>query len=179
MIRGGLDTQLDFLRARSAAAQSHSFSTLLEHLTGTRELLCAWRACPDLCAAGLFHSVYGTESFGPVSIGLAEREAVRGVIGAAAEEIVYLFSVMTAESFEANLRLESGFSVQERTSKTHVGIAPPMFRHLCNLSAANWLEQRDRLPRQFQSLGRERYRSMLKFVLPAAADALTAAYDFS
>lgn len=177
-INQSFEMQVEFLRSRGAAAQPHSLSSLIQHLIGTRELLLYWGASPALCTAGLFHSVYGTESFQAATVDLKERDTIREIIGAESEEIAYLFSVMTRESFEANLEFESNFRLQERTSKTWVGISFRMFQQLCNLNAANWLEQRERLPRSFRELGRERYRRMLKFVLPAAAVALKAAYEF-
>ena len=177
-MRQSYDKQIAFLRSRDAAMQPHSFSDLLQHLVGTRAILQSWQAAPVLCTAGLFHSVYGTESFPVASVDPAEREVVRNMIGTESEEIVYLFSVMTRESFEANLGCKSAYSIQNRLSMERVEISPHLFRQLCNLSAANWLEQLDRLPKAFQEFGRERYRRVLKFALPAAAKALREAYNF-
>jgi hypothetical protein len=178
MTDGRLEGQIEFLRSCGAAETSHSLSCLLEHLRNTREILASWGACRSLCDAGLFHSVYGTESFQVVSVDFTERESVREVIGAEAEEIAYLFSMMTRESFEANLTLEGRYRIRERVTGNWVEISPRTLRHLCNLSAANWLEQRPRLPVELRDYGRERYRLMLGFLLPAAALALSEAYNF-
>lgn len=178
MMSPTLEMQLAFLRGRGAKARSHSFSNLLDHLLGTRKLLLCWQASPTLCIAGLFHSVYGTESFEPETVSLAKRESVRELIGKPAEEMVYLFSVMTQESFENNLRADPEYRLRERTTGNWVEIEPQMLRDLCNLSAANWLEQWDRLPVQLRSLGREKYCAILRFVLPRAAQAIRTAYDF-
>ena len=178
MTGGGLEAQVEFLRSRGAAETSHSFSCLLEHLVSTRDILESWGACLPLCDAGLFHSVYGTESFPVVSVPLAERERVREVIGAEAEQLAYLFSAMTRESFEANLRHDGDYSVFDRVAGARVDISARTLRHLCNLSAANWLEQRPRLPAGLRELGRERYRLMLPLLLPAAAAAAAEAYGF-
>ena len=180
MINASLEKQIEFLRSRGAMAQPHSFSNLMQHLIGTRAILLSWQASPALCTAGLFHSVYGTESFQIASADFAEREVIREIIGEKCEEIVYYFSVMTRESFEANLTLESEFNrrIHKRTSLEWIEISASMFHNLCNLSAANWLEQWERLPSAYRELGQERYRVMLKFVMPEAAEALNAAYNF-
>jgi len=178
MTSSTLELQLAFLRERGASTQAHSFSNLLDHLLGTRKLLLSWQASPTVCTAGLFHSVYGTESFEPETVSLANRESVRDVIGKPAEEIAYLFSVMSQESFENNLRADPPYRLRERPSGNSVEIDSQMFRDLCNLSAANWLEQWDRLPVQLRSLGREKYYAMLKFLLPLAAKAIRTAHDF-
>lgn len=172
-----LETQLAFLSERGAKAQPHSSSSLLDHLLGTRRLLLSWDASPILCAAGLFHSVYGTETFEPETVGLVEREKVRGMIGRSAEEIVYLFSIMSQESFEDNLRAHPQYRLKERTTGNSIEIEPQILRDLCNLSAANWLEQWDRLPGQLRLLGRQKYRASLSFVLPKAAAAIRSAYE--
>lgn len=174
-----LEMQLAFLESRGARSGDHSLTTLLDHLMGTRELLMQWQADEALCTAGLFHSVYGTESFQLETVSLADRDLVRSVTGDDCEEIVYLFAVMTPDSFAANLQRESGYEVEERTTGRWLPLGPQRFRQLCSLSAANWLEQRERLPGQLRSAGRERYVPMLKFLLPGAVDAICAAYNIS
>lgn len=172
------EAQIEFLRSRGATMQPHSLSNLIHHLIGTREILLSWQASPVLCTAGLFHSVYGTESFDVAIVDLAERDAVRRLIGGESEEIVYFFSVATRVSFEANFERQSDYRIQERSSKDWTPISLHLLEQLCTLSAANWLEQRRRLPSSAGEFGRERYRKMLEFVLPAAAEALREAYSF-
>lgn len=179
MIPQSFERQVEFLNSRGAAAQPHFSSSLIQHLLGTREILLSWQASPVLYTAGLFHSVYGTESFQVSIVDLAERVLVREIVGAECEQIVYYFSVMTRDSFEANLQFISDYKIQERTSKKWRKISSPMFKQICNLSAANWLEQLERHPSLFGELGRERYRRMLRFLLPPAVTALKSAYNFS
>jgi hypothetical protein len=165
------------LRSWGAAARLHSLTSLLDHLVGTREFLRVWGADPEVANAGLFHSVYGTESFADAIKGLDEREAVRRVLGARSEELVYIFSVMTRDSFDAALVNGPPYRVEDRTSDRWIDLHEQQFVNLCNLSAANWLEQRPRLPETYRTLGRERYERMLSTVLPAAAAAIREAFE--
>jgi (p)ppGpp synthase/HD superfamily hydrolase len=82
--------QLDFLRKYNAHQIAHSRSTLLAHLKGTYLLLREWGNDEDTCAAGLFHSVYGTHNFPKVII--KDRSEVRAMIGEKAEHHVWLLS---------------------------------------------------------------------------------------
>jgi hypothetical protein len=174
--RGELDRQIEFLRARGGDSVGHSLSSLLEHLVETRELLEAWGASPAVCTAGLFHSVYGTESFQHVTVDGADRDTVRSIIGHDAERLVYLFSVMTGESFDAAIHDGPIHRLERRDGSGPIDVEHPVFVELCNLSAANWMEQRPRLGEPYADLGRDRYGAMLPLVLPAARAALEAAY---
>ncbi len=96
-----LDRQLAFLRARGADETAHSRGTLLEHLRGTRELLARWGNDADTCAAGLFHSVYGTYVFSHAIVGRDARGSVRAVIGERAERLAWIFCTVDRRGFFA------------------------------------------------------------------------------
>jgi hypothetical protein len=166
-----VETQIAFLEARGAAAHSHSLSNLMAHLIGTRRWLASWGAGVDLCAAGLFHSMYGTESYAVATIDPALRTLVQGVIGREAERLVYIFSVMSRESFDAALGASTRWIV-DRTSGEPVELDEPTFRDLCTLSAANWLEQHARLPQAYRAVAVERCVRMLPILPAPAKDAL-------
>jgi hypothetical protein len=174
-----LDRQIEFLHARSGDSVGHSWSTLVKHLVETRELLVSWRAAPALCTAGLFHSVYGTESFAHVTVDAADRETLRSIIGDESERLVYLFSVMTGESFDAAVHERPTHRLEHRNGSGAIDVEHPVFVDLCNLSAANWMEQRPRLGELYADMGRARYRAMLPLVLPAARAALESAYGLA
>jgi hypothetical protein len=179
MMRDREEPLVAVLLSWGAAARLHSLTSLLDHLVRTRNILREWGADPEVASAGLFHSVYGTESFADAIKGLEEREAVRRVLGTRSEELVYIFSVMTRDSFDIALIKGPPHRVQDRTSDRWIDLDEQRFVDLCNLSAANWLEQRQRLPAAYQPLGRERYTRMLPSVLPAAAAAIREAFDLS
>lgn len=85
---------LDFLLGRGLSGIPHSHSTFMEHLDGVYRLLRSWSVPESTCRAGLFHSAYGTsvEPFASQS----ERATLEGLIGPAAESIVYAYCVQQA-----------------------------------------------------------------------------------
>lgn len=170
------DRQIEFLIVRGAADHCHSRASLIEHLDATRKILASWGASPALCTAGLFHSVYGTQSFESAVADLEDRQVVREVIGPESEEIAYLFSIMSPDSFEENFARSSSFRLQNRTTGEWSEIDHEMLVALCNLSAANWLEQLPRLAEIYREMGRKKYTSMGPFLLLAGAEAIGEAY---
>ena len=91
--------EVALLEELGAHLTSHSRRTLLEHLTGTHDLLAQWGNPPWLCAAGLFHSIYGTYIFDKRSADLSMRVRIREVIGSRAEQLVYLFCASDRSRF--------------------------------------------------------------------------------
>jgi len=67
----------------------HSNSTFFNHLVGTYNILRTWQQSEDLCLAGLFHSIYGTEFFKHDIV--FQRETIKKLIGEKAENIAYQF----------------------------------------------------------------------------------------
>jgi hypothetical protein len=174
-----LSAKVDFLITEGALGYAHSAADLFAHLCGTRNLLVLWGAHPALCDAGLFHSVYGTEAFRESLVAIDKRDRVREVIGPDAEEIVYLFGAMSKATLYANLDRRDGFTVNDRFSGKWVGIDESRLRDLCNLTAANWLEQRPRFPREMQQVERDEFQKMLPLLLPKAQTTIRTAYSFT
>jgi hypothetical protein len=71
---------------------NHSGKTLFDHLVGTHNLLEWWGNSADVCTAGLFHSIYGTNHFKRRPWPIDDRAAIRDLIGNTAELLVYLFA---------------------------------------------------------------------------------------
>jgi hypothetical protein len=79
---------ISFFRELTADIR-HSRSTFFSHCFNIYNMLKEKGLEENVCLAGLFHSIYGTESFKtPLSI---DRETVRSYIGAYAENLVYEF----------------------------------------------------------------------------------------
>lgn len=133
----------DWLKSKGAGLIAHSGRTLLIHLTGTMRLLQHAGYPREVCAAGLFHSVYGTSSFGKAIISSECRDDVRNEIGEAAENLVWIFSsidkrLLTSATFEqfrpeALLRLQAG---QETCN------AERTLQDITAIEIANLLEQK-------------------------------------
>jgi hypothetical protein len=81
----------DFLRDRGAESIAHPGGTLYAHLCRVELRLARLGAGSDLQLAGLTHAVYGTDGFARCLLAWSDRGALRSVIGAAAEALVYLY----------------------------------------------------------------------------------------
>jgi hypothetical protein len=80
------------MEASGAATLPHPGGTLLAHLQRTSDLLTSWGAAESLVIAGLCHATYGTDGFNQPLLDLSARSRLVSVIGAGAEEIVYLYA---------------------------------------------------------------------------------------
>jgi hypothetical protein len=171
-------THEEFLESIGAGEKGHSGAGLLSHLRGVRDLLHAWGAREDLTTAGLYHSVYGTESYMRTTLDVSLREALRGQIGSAAEELVYLFGVMEKESFYRNLSAPPPYAIRCRLTGENIELASAQFADLCELTVANWLEQRPRAGERNRYLRADEFRAMRPLLSAAGRAALDDAYRF-
>lgn len=141
----------DRLRTHEIA---HSGRTLYTHLSGTHALLRDWGNPPDVCLAGLFHSIYGTAHFRKRAFPIDDRATIAGLIGACAEHLAYVFCV-TARPAEL-LRQMNSLSPQFMDG--HVGGTLRVSRHelccLLEIEAANLVEQGGRIHPTLEKLRR-------------------------
>jgi hypothetical protein len=119
----------------------HSGRTLFDHLVGTAHYLAQWGCERDVCAAGLFHSVYGTSSFRYGLLALADRPALRLRIGEAAEQLVFLFC-RAARPHGFLERLDKGV-VKDKDGTTTYAISRQTAQQLLLVECANLYEQRN------------------------------------
>jgi hypothetical protein len=82
---------IDYIKAQTENIP-HSRVTFFEHLYNTFLILKNIGAPEDVCAAGLFHAVYGTDYFQHNLT--VNRETVRNLIGPYAEDLVFTFCTM-------------------------------------------------------------------------------------
>jgi hypothetical protein len=174
-----MDAKTKFLIEHNAIGSSHSNRSLLNHLSGTRVLLEAWGAPQEVCDAGLYHAVYGTESYSKSLLPPQLRNEVSAVIGDAAEFLAFAFGAMKKHSFYANLERELGFSVESRFDDALIPLGTDEFVGLCHISVANWLEQRSRVSPQDRNIRTDEFRKMRRFLNSKAREALDEAYGFS
>jgi Domain of unknown function (DUF6817) len=115
----------------------HSGRNLYQHLVGTHDLLEKWGFGPDLCRAGLFHSIYGTRRFRHQSWPLSDRDTIKKLIWPEAEQLVYLFCVTNRPRalFEGNM------SIFDHHLQAIVPLSRKTRRELLTIEAANLLEQ--------------------------------------
>jgi (p)ppGpp synthase/HD superfamily hydrolase len=125
------DDHRQFLLDRAHAGDiRHSGRTLFAHLCGTHDLLEQWGNSEPVCAAGLFHSIYGTKHFRHKAWPIADRETIRNLIGDDAERLAYVFCKAD--------RPRAFFDVQMLAGMAEI------VRQLREIEAANLLEQGSR-----------------------------------
>ncbi len=170
--------QLAFLEAHNIAVMGHSSRSLLEHLVGVSDLLDTWQAPPHWVAAGLFHSVYGTESYKQEALPLDLRDDVRSVIGVPAEALAYTFGAMVKDTFEASVTQGRNFGVVDRHTDTLIHLDSNQWPALCELVVANWLEQRPRVAAEYKLLKAPMFKSLRQWLSEPGKAALNTAYRF-
>ena len=137
---------LEFLRSEGTAEVQHSKVDFMAHLVGVHQVLVSWH-CPDaVCLGGLFHSIYGAEGFSDGALDLRRRPEIRTLIGTAAERLAFVNSSMTYDSFDATLREGPPHRVVNRFTGAPVELTDQEFVDLSRIQLADWLEQVERFP---------------------------------
>ena len=126
------------------AAAPHIGRSLRDHLIGTFELLRSWGNDQDVCLAGLFHSIYGTEIYTRQSAPLGERDAIRRAIGDRAEELAYLFCACNRDHLMSNVDQAEPFMILDRFTDREVSLDRASLAALLEISLANDLQQMPR-----------------------------------
>jgi len=141
IIPPGAAPYLELLQRYHADATEHSGRHLIDHLLGTFRLLESWGNAPEICRAGLFHSIYGTNIFTVKSAGFDQRPAIRDAIGAAAERLAFLFC--TTERPVAFLRaaIEKNYALADIVHGGSSAVDPAELNALIEIEVANFLEQ--------------------------------------
>ena len=118
----------------------HVSGSLARHLARTEQLLASWGNRRALCAAGLYHAVYGTDGIEGSLASLAMRSRVADVIGAEAEGLAYLFGACARDQFHPRIGTPDELRFADRFTGTEYALTPAQLRDFCELTAANELE---------------------------------------
>lgn len=167
-----------FLQSHGAGEVRHSSAELLSHLRGTEDLLRDFGARHSVCAAGLMHSVYGTESFQTAILPIGLRRQARAVFGDEAEALAYVFGAMVKSTFYAANDATPPHRVKDRFTGETLSLSAGEYGDVCNMIVANWLEQRPRVAPEHQFIRRKEFKAMRKHLLPMARAAIDEAYGF-
>jgi hypothetical protein len=151
----------DFLLGIGIEQVPHTHKSYLAHLIAVYRDLESLGCPEDVCRAGMFHSIYGTEKFQGFTLPLSRRAEVRGLIGDRAEHLAYLNCAMDRASFDSALdRPGEPYSVKDRISGDELELSRHDFDDLCRVHLLDWLEQ---VPRsQEWDYRRESYRRMAR-----------------
>src|SRR5262245_9025465 len=92
---------VEFLSGLGIESVPHTQKNYLAHLIAVYRFLKDRGSDEEVCRAGLFHSIYGTEMFQGFKLPLDSRPQLRALIGDRAEQLAYLNCAMDRTSFDA------------------------------------------------------------------------------
>jgi hypothetical protein len=132
----------DFLLGIGIEQVPHTRKSYLAHLIAVFRDLESLGCPQDVCRAGMFHSIYGTEKFQGFTLSLDRRDEVRALIGDRAEYLAYLNCAMDRASFDRALdRKIDPLPIIDRITGQEVQLAQRDFDDLCRVHLVDWLEQ--------------------------------------
>ncbi len=153
----------------------HTDKSYLGHLIGVYRNLEAQGYPTDVCRAGMFHSIYGTEKFQGFTLPLERRDEVRELIGDRAERLAYLNCAMDRASFDRAVELGAEpHRFADRLTGEEILLAAADFDDLVRVHLFDWLEQ---VPRSKEwDYRRDSYRRMAERLGPGAVEAFERTY---
>ncbi len=137
----------------------HTGKSYLAHLVGLYRLMEASGCTEEVCRAGMFHSIYGTQKFQGFKLDLDRRSEVRELIGERAERLAYFNCAMFRPSFDELLLKPAGpYAITDRITNQKVELSREDYDDLARVHLFDWLEQ---VPRSKEwGYRREAYRRM-------------------
>lgn len=132
----------DYFESVGANTVGHTEKTYTAHAFGVAHDLGEWGADEDLCKAGIFHSIYGTELFQGFTLPLEKRSELSDLIGERAEWLSYLNCAMHRPTFDESVFMETGpYPFVDRYTNERIMLNERDFNDLVVLQLCDWLEQ--------------------------------------
>jgi hypothetical protein len=132
----------DFLVGIGIEQIPHTEKSYLAHLIAVFRDLANQGYPQDVCRAGMFHSIYGTEKFQGFTLPLEHRGEVRALIGDRAEYLAYLNCAMDRASFDCALDEQAEpYRIVDRIRGESVALTRRDFDDLVRVHLFDWLEQ--------------------------------------
>jgi hypothetical protein len=132
----------NFFSSVGADKVPHTETVYLAHAIGVHNDLRSWGCGEEVCRAGLFHSIYGTEQFQRFALPLERRGEVRALIGERAELLAYLNCAMDRATFDAAVeRGTPPFRFRDRLTGEEVELSRQDFDDLCTIHLCDLIEQ--------------------------------------
>ncbi len=132
----------DFLVSIGIEQVPHTHKSYLAHLVAVFRDLELQGCGEDVCRAGMFHSIYGTEKFQGFTLPLERRDEVRTLIGDRAEHLAYLNCAMNRASFDRAVDREAEpYRIIDRITGDQLHLSQHDFDDLCRVHLVDWLEQ--------------------------------------
>ena len=132
----------DFLLGLGTEDVAHTGKSYLAHNISVYRYMKDRGCSEELCRAGLFHSIYGTELFQRFSLPVERRPEVRALIGERAERLAYANCAMDRASFDRAVTRHAGpYHVRDRLTGETIELSAEDFDDLCRVHLFDWLEQ--------------------------------------
>lgn len=151
----------DFLLNLGIEQIAHTQKNYLAHLISVYKLMETAGCDEELCRAGMFHSIYGTEKFQGFKLELDQRDELAELIGRRAERLAYWNCLMDRASLDELLTGSQAEPLMLRNRET--GELMPLTRRefddLIAVHLFDWLEQAPR-SRFGWDYRRQAYRQM-------------------
>src|SRR5262245_20992564 len=124
----------DFLVDLGIEKIDHTQKTYLAHLIAVYRLMEREGCTEELCRAGMFHSIYGTQLFQGFTLALERRAEVRELIGERAERLAYLNCAMDRPSLDRAIEGDGDvYHIIDRLTKQEVTLSRADFDDLCRV----------------------------------------------
>ena len=132
----------DFLLGLGTEDVAHTGKSYLAHNIGVYRYMKDRGCSEDLCRAGMFHSIYGTELFQRFSLPVERRPEVRALIGEREERLAYANCAMDRASFDRVIAQPAGpYRFRDRLTGETIELSAEDFDDLCRIHLYDWLEQ--------------------------------------
>jgi hypothetical protein len=135
----------DYLVNLGIETVPHTQKNYLAHLISVYKLMQSHGCDDDLCRAGLFHSIYGTEKFQGFKLTLDRRPELAELIGARGERLAYLNCFMDRASLDALLnQRQPPYFLRNRETGEFEPLTAAELDDLSCVHLFDWLEQAPR-----------------------------------
>lgn len=153
----------DYLVQLGTTDVEHTGKGFLAHLIGVYKDLERWGSNVEVCRAGMFHSIYGTQLFQNFCLPLARRAEVQDLIGERAEWLSFLNSVMDRPHWDRIFLEQTGErAIVNRITGEKYLLSQRDFDDLTMVHVCDWLEQ---VPRsQDWNYRRAAYQAMAEYL---------------
>jgi hypothetical protein len=134
-----------FLRQLAIDKVPHTQKSYLAHLIAVYNLMREYGQSEELCRAGMFHSIYGTEKFQGFKLELDQRERLCELIGPRAERLAYWNCLMDRSTLDSQLEQPVGpYVIRNRETGEPMELSREEYDDLCCVHLFDWLEQAPR-----------------------------------
>ena len=132
----------DYLVGMGIEKIPHTHKSYLGHLIAVQRYMESQGCSEELCRAGMFHSVYGTERFQGFKLPLERRAEIRELIGERPERLAYLNCAMDRASFDRLLGQQTEpYRFRDRITGEEVVLSRRDYDDLCRVHLYDFLEQ--------------------------------------